>query len=67
MTNDEALMKRFEKWVYAQHPPPTVAATAKALGLPPLHVAELAGAHYWMFLSGDLSSAETAIVDSDGE
>jgi hypothetical protein len=67
VTDDEALMERFGKWVRAQHPAPTVAVAAKALGLSPLHIAELAGAHYWIFLTGDLSSPETAIVDHDGE
>ena len=46
---------------------PTVAEIAACLGWPPLAVAEAVGQHYWMFLAGDLSSAETARIDVDGE
>jgi hypothetical protein len=47
--------------------PPTVAAIASDLGWPVLAVAEAVGAHYWMFLTGDLSSPETARIEAEGD
>ncbi|MFC7557690.1 hypothetical protein ACFQU7_43875 [Pseudoroseomonas wenyumeiae] len=53
--------------MYAHSSPPTVAVIARELGWPILAVAEAVGAHYWMFLTGDLSSPETAKIEADGE
>jgi hypothetical protein len=56
-----------EEAVYAHPSSPTVAVVASKLGWPVLAVAEAVGVHYWMFLTGDLSSPETARIESDGE
>jgi hypothetical protein len=47
--------------------PPTVAELSRYLGWAPLAVAEAVGGHGWLFLDGDVSSPETAIVESEGE
>jgi hypothetical protein len=52
--------------VHAHPSPPSVAAIAAELGWPVLAVAEAVGAHYWLFLAGDLSGPETARIEVDG-
>lgn len=64
----EELGERLQPWVYERlRFKPTVAAASEAMKVSSLAVAEAVGAHYWMFLTGDLSSAETARIDADGE
>lgn len=66
LTDD--LIQRLQDWVYPRlSAKPTVAQAAAALHVPALRVAEAVGDHYWMFLTGDLSSPDTARIDADGE
>jgi hypothetical protein len=56
-----------EAAVSAHPSPPSVAVIAEQLGWPVLAVAEAVGAHYWLFLAGDLSSPENARIEADGD
>jgi hypothetical protein len=65
--DSEERASALEGAVYAHTSPPTVFAIAGELGWPVLAVAEAVGAHYWMFVAGDLSSPETARIETDGD
>ena len=61
------LGRRLSEWLADQTPPPTLTQAAAAMGASVLAVAEAVGGHYWLFLDGDLSGADTCTVEAEGE